>query len=319
MNSRFSRIFSLILLAVMFAVMAVPVATPANAQGYCALSQDECDLFDAAMQAQENITSLTIDSMNVAMTVDANGQSLDIGVVNMAGPIAYYRNQLDFDAAWTVETVTVQVPDSTGSISLTGMEIRVVDGELYFYNPVDGTWETDALDLGELEGLMSNSSMNMSDNEFSLSPSNEVWSADMVTWTTESTDINGTDMVKFTADVKLGDMLSNQGFMLNVGELLEVASEGEMTAQLFQFLMGGVALQIKDELNDGTFQISYYVSPEDNLVYGFDMLVDATLDLGFLSGIVDDMDVEVITLNMEINATMSGYNETYEITAPELD
>ena len=178
---------------------------------------------------------------------------------------------------------------------------------------------TDALDLGELISAMGDSSMSMTDNEFLLSPSNEAWSADMVTWSTETADINGTDVVKFTADVKLGDMLSNQEFMLNLGEVLEAASEGEMTAQMFQFLMGGVALQIKEELNTGTFQVSYYVSPEDNQVYGFDMVVDATLDLGFLGGLVDDMDAEVISLNMEINAILSGYNETYEITAPELD
>ena len=318
MHFKFLRMISLTILVVMTVVVAIPVNS-IQAQGYCALEQEDCDLFEAAMQEQDNVKSFNVETMNITMVGEADGQALGIDVINMAGPIAYYRNQLDFDAAWTLETVTVQVPDSTGSVSLTGMEIRVVDGSLYFYNPIDGVWETDSLELGELNGILNNSPMSMTDNEFLLSPTNEMWSEDLATWSTETTDLNGTEVVKFTADVKLGDIVSNQDFMLVVGEALEAASDGEITAELFQIIMGGVALQIKDELNAGTFQVSYYISPADNLVYGFDMLVNTTLDLGFLSGLVNDINVEAISLNLDIEAVMSGQNETYEITPPALD
>lgn len=319
MHSRFSRLIGVLTLTLVLAGLALPSVTPAQAQDYCALTPEECELFTAAMAEQDNTTSLNIDTLNITMLATVDNESIGIEVINMNGPVAYYRNQLDFDAAWAVETVTVKTPDTAGELSLAGLEIRVVNGMIYIYNPLEDLWEEDVLELGELSGLLGNSPMSTSNNEFVIAPTNDVWSADMVTWTTGPDNLNGTDVVKFTADVQMGDMVSNRDFMLNVGEVLETASDGEFTAELFQFLMGGFALQIEDELNAGTFAISYYISPEDNQVYGFDLVLDMTLDLGFLAGLADDMEFEVLSLNLAMNAIIGGHNATYEIAPPPVE
>lgn len=319
MKSKFSRRLFLLFLVVALVTISIPANTTAQAQGYCALTQEQCDLFDSALNEQANITSMNIESMNVSLVGQADEQALGMTVTNMAGPIAYYRNQLDFDAAWTIETVTVHTPDSTGSVDLNGLEIRVVDDNLYFYNPLENKWEGDELDMSGFAALLAGSSGSMTNSEFLISPSNAVWSEDMVTWTAEDSELNGTPVVKFTADIRLGDAASNRDFMLVVGEAIGIISDGDITAELFQFIMGGVAIQIEDELNEGAFQVVYSISPNDNLVYGVDFIVEASLDLTFLQGLIDDLDVDTISFNLAVDAAISEHNATFEITPPEID
>ncbi|KAB2867268.1 MAG: hypothetical protein F9K46_00690, partial [Anaerolineae bacterium] len=141
---------------------------------------------------------------------------------------------------------------------------------------------------------------------------------------------DGRTVAVFTFDLDLASLVGSQEFVNALSEALLplVAQMGGEGGDMFSdpstisFILSLVLSQLSDQLSASTAQLSVWISPEDNLIYGLSSVVDVTLDLGFLMslapGAADSGSASTgpITFALDFQAVLDQHNGSFTVEAP---
>lgn len=238
------------------------------------------------------------ESGDIVIHVDGNGPV----VANEDAPGGV---PLDFAA-----TINATSDDGSGSTSNTTLEVRLVDGIVYFQDPSDNNaWKG-----VRLEDAMSAAEDNpMVPNPTTFDPASLGLDEATLTSIMALTEAEGFldysrdgETFTFTADV--GALLKSTEWTEFTTEIAPKLQENPDTAQAAMML--GVLPMI---LSEGTIKVVQVVDPSLNAVTEFSVLIDGTVNAGMVSG---DSSADPIVLSMAFNVKVSDVGGSFTIEAP---
>jgi len=354
-----TRLLSSLLLVLVMLVGMVPAA---NAQGggdsVCFnLSADDCAILTGALANSENM-----DSFNMNFTADfslaglsslgammGSGTGSDSG---MPGDITFHIEGSGPYAMISSDTfppiildVALNAMMNSGSDSQSAsMEVRIVDGYVYFTDPDTGDWS----------GILVQDAMTYAENEMGLSGLFGS-GGDMPSGALNPQDLMNSDPAALMDAAGLGDnaaaLLDVPGFINHVrlddqdmmGQTMHVF---ELTLDFtplfastdFQTILNSAITQATEAdpqaaqmamvvpmlLSGLTGNVveTQMVGADDNFLHSTGLDLNATLDLGVLmppssSSSSDTPQIPPIDLGFSFNVTLDQINETFSVAAPE--
>jgi hypothetical protein len=321
MKNRFFRPMSLLLMLAMVMALALPLsyAPPANAQGDfgCPLTADECDLIAGALNSLSTIESVNVNNLHVFLNFDA-GPDTGAGTieVNGSGPIVVTNEGIaTFDTDMTLNLSA----DAEGEMdSITDARLMIKDDMVYAYDPEADEWFGSAISASDLEGL---DELDPAALVEGLSLLGELTS-DAVVWSHgDDIEVDGTNLEVFNIDVALGTLLTSDQVIEELSVLAAGMLDDGTDPESLSFLLGFLLADLGDQLDAGTFSLTMHVSEEDGRLYGFAFNIDQTVDLAFLAdlagGGAEGETIPPITLQLDLELSLGGYGEAYEIVPPE--
>ncbi len=334
-NSVSRGLLSLLLVVTLVTIAVSPFGlSTARAQGGgCPLSPEDCALLAAAAEAASEQTSVNVKSFNLDLAGGMGDQQSSLSATGF-GPIVFDEGNDTFAIDLTFTDATLTTPDETQ----TGPgAFRFVDGDVYFGRGEGDAieWQGTELDSGEAEAQLDELGLDINDiQEFPLLETLQALNdlPGVVTWSRgeDMTLEDGRTVAVFTFDLSLASLVGSQEFVNALSEALLplVAQMGGEGGDMFSdpstisFILSLVLSQLSDQLSASTAQLSVWISPEDNLIYGLSSIVDVTLDLGFLTslapGATDSGSASTgpITFSLNFQAVLDQHNGTFEIEAP---
>jgi hypothetical protein len=215
-------------------------------------------------------------------------------------------------------TINGSMESSEESESIEGARIVILNDMAYAFDPSTGEWEVEEVTAEDMEGL----DLSQFDLEailagltmYDLGEGVVVWQR------AEDMDMDGTNLAVFTVDVRLGELLVSPQFAQLASELATLAGDEEMDAESIGFIIGMLASSLKPQLDEAVFRLTFAISPEDSYVYGMSFDIDMDLDLAFLGALAGESEsIPPISIFVDMDMVLSGYNQTYEIVAPVVE
>lgn len=334
-NSVSRGLLSLLLVVTLVTIAVSPFdLSTARAQGGgCPLSPEDCALLAAAVEAASEQTSVNVKSFNLDLAGGMGDQQSSLSATGF-GPIVFDEGNDTFAIDLTFTDATLTTPDETQ----TGPgAFRFVDGDIYFGRGEGDAieWQGTELDSGEAEAQLDELGLDINDIQNfpllgALQALNEL--PGVVIWSRgeDMTLEDGRTVAVFTFDLDLASLVGSQEFVNALSEALLplVAQMGGEGGDMFSdpstisFILSLVLSQLSDQLSASTAQLSVWISPEDNLIYGLSSVVDVTLDLGFLMslapGATDSGSASTgpITFAMDFQAVLDQHNGSFTVEAP---
>lgn len=295
----------LLMLVVMLSLVMMPSLIAAQGDDFvCNLDEADCEFLENTLTAMAGVQTVHADTFDFDFTLETGSTTDTISFVG-SGP-------LDFSATEGVEvdftldeftTETDNFPLESGATAL-----RIVDGMTYtFDGEIWTSYTSDTVGLTEL-----------------YSPANllalAVGTSDAVVWERgEDIEVDGRTLYVYTADIQFGDILASEEIadildsQLESGDIPE--AEGIPT-EMIGLMLGLLGTQ----LNEGTSQITFHISPEDNLIYGAVVDIDVAIDFAQLLGAFgggDAGELPRLATDFDLTMALSDYGEAVQIEAPE--
>lgn len=334
-NSVSRGLLSLLLVITLVTIAVSPfgLSTVRAQGGGCPLSPEDCALLAAAAAAASEQTSVNVKSFNLDLAGGMGDQQSSLSATGF-GPIVFDEGSDTFAIDLTFTDATLTTPDETQ----TGPgAFRFVDGDVYFGRGEGDAieWQGTELDSGEAEAQLDELGLDINDIQNfplleALQALNEL--PGVVIWSRgeDMTLEDGRTVAVFTFDLDLASLVGSQEFVNALSEALLplVAQMGGEGGDMFSdpstisFILSLVLSQLSDQLSASTAQLSVWISPEDNLIYGLSSVVDVTLDLGFLMslapGAADSGSASTgpITFALDFQAVLDQHNGSFTVEAP---
>lgn len=348
------RLVSSLLLVLVLLAGMVPAV---NAQGgdntlTCYnLSADDCNLLVSALANSENIQSF---NMNFSLDFSLSGLSM-LGAMagtgaseGMPGDITLHIDGSGPFAMVMSDTFPPIILDlamnamlNSGADSESGsMEIRIVDGYVYFTNPETGAWAgtliEDAMQYAEEEMGMTGlfpSGGEMPEGE--LNPQDLLGTDPNALMEATGLGADAANLLEvpgFINHVRLADQDNMHVFELTLdfaplfastefqsllntalSQAQETDPEAAQMAMMVPMLLGGLTANVVQTQKIGI---------EDNFVHGYALDLDASLDLAALmppssSSSGSTPQLPPIDLAFSFNVDLDQINQTFEVVAPE--
>jgi hypothetical protein len=204
-------------------------------------------------------------------------------------------------------------PDESDSVD---MHVIVVDGMSYSYDVETEAWTVEEADAEDATGMdlsgLDLASIFDAINQLSAIEGVVIWE--------RSEDMEG--LAVFTVDIRLGELLVAPEFAVMLGGVLDSMGDEAMgiDSTSLSMIIGMLGGQIKPQLDEGVFQLTLAISPEDNYIHGLNFNLDLNLDLAFLAAMAGgETSIPPIAILTTVDANFSQHNETFDIVAPEME
>ncbi len=324
----------LVITLVTIAVSPFDLSTARAQGGGCPLSPEDCALLAAAADAAGDLDSVNVKSFNLDLAGGAGDQQSSLSVSGF-GPIVLDDGDGGFAIDLTFVNATLTTPDETQ----TGPgAFRVVDGSAYFGKGEGDAieWQGTALDSGEAQTQMDGLGLDLNGlKDFPLMEALQSLNnlPGVVTWSRgeDMTLEDGHTVAVYTFDLSLASLVGSQDFVNGLSEaLLPLVGNlgGEGGGGMFSdpstisFILSLVLSQLSDQLSASTAQLSVWISPDDNLIYGLSSVIDVSIDLAFLSSLAPSASSGTstssgpITFSLNFQSVLDQHNGTFAIEAP---
>jgi hypothetical protein len=349
-----TRFVSSLLLVLVLLVGMVPVANAQGGDNYLTcynLSEADCNLLVGALANSENIQSANLNfsmdfslsglSMLGAMAGSSSSEGMpgDITLhVDGSGPFAMVTSDT-FPPIVLDLAINAMLNDGTSTDSAS-MEMRIVDGYLYFSDPETGEWAgmlmEDAMKFAEdemgmtglfpSEGDMPEGELNPQDL-LGSDPSALMDAAGLGEDAASLLEVPGfinhvrlddqDNMYVFELTLDFAPLFASTEFQNLLNTALTQAQESDpeaaQMAMMVPMLLGGLSANIVETQKVGI---------DDNFIHGVAMDLNATLDLAALmppssSDTGNTPELPPIDLTLSFNVDLDQINETFEVVAPE--
>lgn len=324
----------LVMTLVTIAVSPFDLSTARAQGGGCPLSPEDCALLAAAADAAGDLSSVNVKSFNLDLAGGMGDQQSSLSVTGF-GPIVLDDGEGGFAIDLTFDTATLTTPEETQ----TGPgAFRLVDGGAYFGGGEGDAieWQGTALDSGDTEAQLDDLGLDLNSlQDFPLMDALQSLNnlPGVVTWSRgeDLTLEDGRTVAVYTFDLSLASLVGSQDFVNGLSEALlplvgELGSEGGggmfSDPSTISFILSLVLSQVSDQLSASTAQLSVWISPDDNLIYGLSSVIDVSIDLAFLSSLAPSAGSGTstssgpITFSLNFQSVLEQHNESFAIEAP---
>lgn len=317
MNNRLRLLLStgmVILLALGVVAPLLSNPEPVSAQGpfECPLTEEDCAILFGALEAAPTLTSFNIESLTAALDYDLGEEGSGQISLEAFGPLMQVEGGISPIATDMTLNATMDADGESDVIE--GARLVVVDDMVYTYDPETGEWDVEeatAEDMADLD-------LSSIDLESIFTAVNDLSAIEGVVVWERGEDMDG--LAVFTIDIRLGELLVAPEFAVMAAQLAGELGDESMDAESMGFIIGMLGAQIKPQLDESTVQMTLYISPEDNYIYGLDFVFDVDLDLAFLGALAgDEVAIPPIGLSAELEMEWSQHNEAFDIVAPEVE
>ncbi|MBI5930324.1 MAG: PPC domain-containing protein [Chloroflexi bacterium] len=339
-NSVSRGLLSLLLVftLVTLAVSPFKLSTARAQGGACPLAPEDCALLAAATDAASNLHSVNVKSFNLDLAGGMGDQQSSLSVVGY-GPIVFDEGNDTFAIDLTFSTATLTTPDQTQNGP---GAFRLVDNAVYFGQGEGDAikWQGTPLDSGDAQAQLDQLGLNLDDlRNFPIIEALQALNGlpGVVTWS-RADDItleDGRTVAVFNFDLSLAELVGSRDFVNALSEaLLPLVGQlmggsdgggGSMFSDpsTISFLLSLVLSQLSDQLSTSTAQLSLWISPEDNLIYGLSSTIDVTVDLSFLTSMIPGStggdatsSSGPITFSLNFQSVLDQHNGEFTIEAP---
>lgn len=318
--SNLTRIASVLLIAILVIVVAVPVPQTSFAQGGdcpSALTGEDCELFNASSSAMFDAGTFSIEEYTLTFQVRADGETTALNTTG-SGVVEFSDTNL-LQLALTFDPAT--------STSAAGNESG--GGAILLNN--DGVWlgtgaEGDAPDNLEWAGLLFDGGMQSLGGLDDLGETLGDIGADaegvdfsfVQTTRGEDIEFNGETVAVFNTDVNAAQFLRSS----LVSELLNglatvLLADAEIDPSLATVLIATLVDTFASDLEENsTIRMTQYISTETTYVTYVELDIDLNIDLSLIAGFIEDVPASGLGLVLNMGATLSEHGEPVLVEAP---
>lgn len=314
MKPRFRFLTLTLLLAMVVAVL--PAKTPASAQDDCppGLGSTDCDLFNEANDTLGNATSFNITSYTFNFQLRTNGDTTML-MTEGSGPVLFENGEIvGLDISFDPATFTSNQDTQTGGgvlrINGDGAFLGTMEDDSLSWSGLAGDTEIEGTDAGDLDSMLGDLGGQNFGNIITFSRA-------------DGQTVNGRDVAVFVADIDTAGFVRSPFFtdlasQALVGLMTDQEIDPTFAAILIQTLLDQVASDLEE---NNVIQSSFHVDPATGEFTYFSLLVDLTIDLGFVRGFSPDIDAMIpeggIGIGIDLQANIADYNANPEIATPE--